>query len=110
MEARMNLIVLMPFYNEEQQIPLTVDRMIPLLDPLNIDYSLLLLDDGSTDRTWEAISSATESHPERFADFGFREISARKPPSAPGSTQRTLTLLFLWTVTCSILRNASPRC
>lgn len=70
-DASMNLIVLMPFYNEEQQIPLTVDRMIPLLDTLDIDYSLLLLDDGSTDRTWEAISNATKAHPGKIRGLRF---------------------------------------
>ena len=45
----MELIVLMPFFNEEKQIPITIDRLIPLLDPLKIEYSLLLVDDGSKD-------------------------------------------------------------
>lgn len=71
MDEGMNLIVLMPFYNEEQQIPITVDRMIPLLDTLNIEYSLLFLDDGSTDRTWEAISHATELHPGKIRGLRF---------------------------------------
>lgn len=71
MEAGMNLIVLMPFYNEEQQIPITVDRMIPLLDTLRIEYSLLFLDDGSTDRTWEAISTAAELHPGKIRGLRF---------------------------------------
>lgn len=71
MDEGMNLIVLMPFYNEEQQIPITVDRMIPLLDTLEIDYSLLLLDDGSTDRTWEAISGAAEAHPGKIRGLRF---------------------------------------
>lgn len=58
----MNIVVLMPFFNEEQQIPLTVERMTALLDTLDIDYTLLLLDDGSTDHTWDVISHEALNH------------------------------------------------
>ena len=58
----MDLIVLMPFYNEEKQIPVTVYRMIPLLDALDLRYSLLLVNDGSSDGTWKAIEDASDRH------------------------------------------------
>lgn len=58
----MDLIVLMPFYNEEKQIPVTVNRMIPLLDALDLRYSLLLVNDGSSDGTWKAIEDASDRH------------------------------------------------
>jgi len=61
----MELIVLMPFYNEEKQIPITIDRLIPLIDPLNIEYSLLLVDDGSKDGTWAAISAGVKRYPDK---------------------------------------------
>lgn len=61
----MELIVLMPFFNEEKQIPITIDRLLPLLDPLKIEYSLLLVDDGSKDGTWAAISAGVKSHPDK---------------------------------------------
>jgi len=61
----MELIVLMPFFNEEKQIPITIDRLVPLLDPLKIEYSLLLVDDGSKDGTWDAISAGVKSHPDK---------------------------------------------
>ncbi len=61
----MDLIVLMPFFNEEMQIPVTVERMIPLLDGLNLHYSLLMIDDGSSDGTWKAIEAAAREFPEK---------------------------------------------
>lgn len=61
----MELIVLMPFFNEEEQIPITVDRMLSVLDPLTISYSLLFVDDGSSDGTWEAIEASSLAHPDK---------------------------------------------
>ncbi|MBN1776183.1 MAG: glycosyltransferase family 2 protein [Clostridiales bacterium] len=61
----MDLIVLMPFYNEEKQIPVTVERMVPLLDGLGLSYSLLLVNDGSSDGTWKAITESSEKYPSR---------------------------------------------
>lgn len=60
----MNLVVLMPFYNEEKQIPITMDRMIPLLQSLKIQFTLLLVDDGSKDGTWPAIMAGVHLYPD----------------------------------------------
>ena len=60
----MELIVLMPFYNEEKQIPISIGRLIPLLDDLKIQYSLLLVDDGSRDGTWNAILAGVQQYPD----------------------------------------------
>lgn len=62
----MDLIVLMPFYNEEEQIPITVDRMLSVLDPLKLSYTLLFIDDGSSDGTWSAIETAAQMHPDKM--------------------------------------------
>ncbi len=59
----MDLIVLMPFFNEEKQIPVTVERMIPLLDGFELTYNLVLVNDGSSDGTWKAIGDAAEKYP-----------------------------------------------
>lgn len=58
-------------YNEEESLPAyfeTVGRV--LLDRTDADYHVLLVDDGSTDRTWELIRLATASSP-RFRGLRF---------------------------------------
>ena len=61
----MELIVLMPFYNEEKQIPISISRLMEILDEQDLKYSLLLVDDGSKDGTWDAISAGAAAYPDK---------------------------------------------
>ena len=47
----MTLSVVIPLYNEEENVQLLHERLKNALDPLNQEYELLFVDDGSTDRT-----------------------------------------------------------
>jgi glycosyltransferase involved in cell wall biosynthesis len=47
----MTLSVVIPVYNEEENIQLLHGKLREALDPLNQDYEMLFVDDGSTDRT-----------------------------------------------------------
>lgn len=62
----MNLTIVIPCYNEEQVLPWTLDKLATLIDRLKTEAStdarLLLVDDGSRDRTWEIISEAAKAH------------------------------------------------
>ncbi len=54
----MKLSLLIPFFNEEEQIPITLDAVVPIMESLKMDFEIVLVDDGSQDRTWEVISQA----------------------------------------------------
>lgn len=62
----MNLTIVIPCYNEEQVLPWTLGKLATLIDRLktkaSTDARLLLVDDGSRDRTWEIISEAAKAH------------------------------------------------
>ncbi|WP_406199562.1 glycosyltransferase family 2 protein [Kitasatospora sp. NBC_01560] len=45
------LSVVMPIYNEQEALPLTAERLRPILDGLGVDYEVVGVDDGSTDAT-----------------------------------------------------------
>jgi glycosyltransferase involved in cell wall biosynthesis len=47
----MTLSVVIPLYNEEENIQLLHERLKKSLDPLAQEYEILFIDDGSTDRT-----------------------------------------------------------
>ncbi len=55
----MKLSLLIPFYNEEQQIPLTLAAVRPIMESTGYDFELILVDDGSRDRTWAVIEEAS---------------------------------------------------
>lgn len=62
----MKLTIVIPCYNEEQVLPWTLDKLATLIGRLkteaSTDVRLLLVDDGSHDRTWELISEAAKTH------------------------------------------------
>jgi polyisoprenyl-phosphate glycosyltransferase len=61
--------VVVPCYNEEDVLPETLDRLGATLHELIADRlvaddsSLLLVDDGSTDRTWQLVAAAQDQDP-----------------------------------------------
>lgn len=52
-------VVATPAFNEENHIETTIDSMISQIAK---PQAWIIVDDGSSDKTWEIISSATESH------------------------------------------------
>jgi glycosyltransferase involved in cell wall biosynthesis len=54
------LSVLIPFYNEEQQVPLTLAVIVPILASVDPEFELVLVDDGSRDKTFSLIKEASE--------------------------------------------------
>ncbi|MFD7576902.1 glycosyltransferase family 2 protein [Kitasatospora sp. NPDC059817] len=65
------LSVVMPIYNEQEALPLTVERLRPILDGLAVDYEVVGVDDGSTDATPVVLQKVRQDWPEfrivRFA-------------------------------------------
>mgnify|MGYP001012533832 CR=1 FL=1 len=63
----MKLTIVIPCYNEEEVLPWTLGKMDTLVTQLKTaaatDTSLLLVDDGSRDRTWDIICEAAKAKP-----------------------------------------------
>ena len=49
--------------NEEENVAQYIDRAGAFLAALTDDYELVLIDDGSTDRTWEIVDGAMRARP-----------------------------------------------
>lgn len=54
-----DLSIVVPVLNEEEAIPLFLEKMEPLLAGLGVTYEIVFVDDGSTDRT---VAVAAEAH------------------------------------------------
>src|SRR6185503_1962020 len=58
-----SLSVVIPAYNEEARLAPTVTRAIEFLDTRGSDWEILVVDDGSRDRTSEVAHDAARGHP-----------------------------------------------
>jgi polyisoprenyl-phosphate glycosyltransferase len=58
------LSVVVPMYDEEEVLPMFFERMHPLLDGLGISYELLVVDDGSRDKTAPLLLEAAKDWPQ----------------------------------------------
>lgn len=55
--------VVLPAYNEEQALPLLLDSLIEHLSEAHKEFSIIVVNDGSSDRTAELAQSYTETAP-----------------------------------------------
>jgi len=61
--ARVSLTVLMPGLNEEANVERAVTRVVAALDALADEFEVLVIDDGSTDRTGEIARAIASRDP-----------------------------------------------
>lgn len=57
------LSVVIPAYNEEQNVALACERLAEVLESANIAYELIFVDDGSRDRTYAYICEQSRRNP-----------------------------------------------
>ena len=62
--ADVELSVIAPCFNEEHNVETLVKRTLATFVAMGIRGELVLIDDGSRDRTWERITAAMDAHPE----------------------------------------------
>ena len=59
----MDLSVVIPIYNEEECVAQLCERLHDSLSKLKRSYEVLLIDDGSSDRTWNLLQECVNTHP-----------------------------------------------
>ncbi|MGH7978114.1 MAG: glycosyltransferase family 2 protein, partial [Limisphaerales bacterium] len=57
------LSVIVPCFNEEDVFPQLIERLAGALSNCALDYEVLCVDDGSTDRTWQLLQRQHEKDP-----------------------------------------------
>ena len=67
----MDLSIVISLYNEEESLPELVSWIDRALKPHNYEYEIIMVDDGSRDRSWEVVTELAEKYPQIRA-IGFR--------------------------------------
>ena len=70
-EARPRLSIVIPVFNEEENILLLAEEIRRALDPQAVAYEVVAVDDGSTDGTWARLESVRAQDP-RWILVGLR--------------------------------------
>jgi len=60
---RMNISIVIPVYNGAETIPLLVQKLSQILPGVAEAFEVILVNDGSRDRSWEAIRDLTHEYP-----------------------------------------------
>lgn len=82
-QAEIDLSVAIPLYNEEESAALLYEAVTNAVKPLNLDYEIIFVDDGSKDGTFEAAKKlATQDC--RLRVIKFRRNYGQTPAMAAG--------------------------
>jgi polyisoprenyl-phosphate glycosyltransferase len=57
------LSIVIPVYNEGESIRVNIGRVVRVLKTANIDFEIILIDDGSKDNSWDSINLAAAEMP-----------------------------------------------
>ena len=81
--------IVVPVFNEEENIPIFVARMIPILESVGTDWEIVFVNDGSRDRTLNAIRTAHAAD-QRVSGSAGQRVSGSEPSIFPGILARKL--------------------
>ena len=59
----MQLSLLIPLLNEAESLPELHQWLVEEVAPMQLEYEILFIDDGSTDTSWEVITALCRQHP-----------------------------------------------
>ena len=54
--------IVIPLYNESSLVSELINRVKQNVELVNLDYEIILIDDGSIDQTWNLISAEAKSN------------------------------------------------
>ena len=59
----MNISVIIPLFNEQNSLEELTKKIARIIDGMKLQYEILLIDDGSTDNSWNKISKICGINP-----------------------------------------------
>ena len=67
----MQLSLVIPAYNEAESLPELLSWIYRVCEPLYESYEVIVVDDGSTDNTWQVLKELKERYPQRLRAIRF---------------------------------------
>lgn len=64
MAEQLDISVVIPLFNEDESLPELTDWIRRVMQANRYSYEIILIDDGSKDRSWRVIEELAENHPE----------------------------------------------
>jgi len=80
----MNLSLIIPVYNEEENLPILHDSINEALNPLKSTWEVIFVDDGSKDKSFDVLKSLVERDPEHVRVLSFRRNFGQTAAIAAG--------------------------
>ena len=80
----MNLSLIIPVYNEEENLPLLYTSIDQTLTPLNDTWEVIFVDDGSRDGSFDVLRTLVEKDPEHVRVLSFRRNFGQTAAIAAG--------------------------
>jgi len=79
-----NLSLIIPVYNEEENLPILVEAIHKALDPLSYTWEVILVDDGSEDDSLKVLTKLAEEDPQHLRVLSFRRNFGQTAAIAAG--------------------------
>lgn len=89
------LSLIVPVYNEEQNLPLLYDAVISALEPIKKDWELILVDDGSRDKSMDALKQIASKDKKHVRVVQFRRNFGQTAAIAAGIDYASGEILVL---------------
>jgi glycosyltransferase involved in cell wall biosynthesis len=92
----MDLSIVVPVYNEEENLPLLYDAVTGVMDPLGLQWELILVDDGSKDRSVIILEELAKRDPAHIRVIELRRNFGQTAAIAAGidhSVGQTIVLM-----------------
>lgn len=78
------LSLIVPVYNEEESLPFLMEAICTTLQPLNQEWEVVFVDDGSIDRSMDVLKQLVEQYPEHVRVVVFRRNFGQTAAIAAG--------------------------
>jgi glycosyltransferase involved in cell wall biosynthesis len=80
----MNLSLIIPVYNEEENLPILYDSIQQAMRPIPGSWEVIFVDDGSRDHSFDVLGSLVEKDPEHVRVLSFRRNFGQTAAIAAG--------------------------